>query len=77
MSGNTAASLEHDGDAGTSEEASVTASELEEHDGHVAQAAFLLWMENLDFDWTQLSPAQKEIYHGMVGRYMQSLEDND
>ena len=50
---------------------SVTSSQAEEHNQHVAQAVFLLWLEGYDFDWTQLTEGQQNAYHGMVGRYLQ------
>ena len=56
---------------------SVTSSQAEEHNQHVAQAAFLLWLEGYDFDWTQLTEGQQNAYHGMVGRYLQDQRDNN
>ena len=50
---------------------------MEEHDHHVAQAAFLLWVEGFSFDWTQMTESQQDLYHGMVGRYLQSMNDVD
>ena len=46
---------------------SVTSSQVEEHNQHVAQAAFLLWLEGYNFDWTQLTEGQQDACHGMVG----------
>ena len=56
---------------------SVDSTALNEHDYHVAQAAFVLYMEHLNFDWEQLSPNQQFLYHGMVGRYLQNIDEVD
>ena len=61
----------------SSNDDSPTPEELDEHDGHVAEAAFVLWLEGLNFDWTQLTPNQQDHYHTMVGRYLQNLKDVD
>ena len=60
----------------TMSEGTVTSEDLEAHDQHIAQAAFVLWTENLSFDWTQLSDRQQDLYHAMVGRYFQSMNDD-
>ena len=64
-------------DSESSGRPSVTGSQAEERNQHVAQAAFLLWLEGYDFDWTQLTEGQQNAYHGMVGRYLQSQHDNN
>ena len=60
----------------TTSEGTITSEDLEAHDQHIAQAAFVLWTETLSFDWTQLSDRQQDLYHAMVGRYLQSMHDD-
>ena len=57
-------------------EGAITSEDLEAHDQHIAQAAFVLWTENLSFAWTQLSDRQQDPYHAMVGRYLQSTNND-
>ena len=61
----------------SSDEESVSESGIHEHNHHVAQAAFLLWVEGYSFDWGQLTEAQQDAYHEMVGRYLQNINDVD
>ena len=60
-----------------SESGSVGSANWQEHDHHVAQAAFVLFVEGFRFDWEQMSENQQELYHGMVGRYLQNLHNNN
>ena len=60
-----------------SEASSVDTEVQYEHDHHIAQAALVLFTQNLQFDWEQLTPSQQDIYHGMVGRYLQSTDGLD
>ena len=43
----------------------------------IAQAAFLLYQHNFHFDWEQLTPIQQDIYHGLVGRWLQQVHEVD
>ena len=61
----------------TSEARSIGSAELQEHDHHIAQAAFVLFTEGLQFDWEQMSMNQQDLYHAMVGRYLRNLHDKD
>ena len=60
----------------TESEGSVNSADREAHDHHIAQAAFVLWTEGLTFDWTQMTNRQQDMYHAMVGRYLQNLNDD-
>ena len=72
---------ESEDEAANDNAASETASEGEpdwdEHNHHIAQAAFILWMEGYSFDWTQMFELQQDLYRAMVGRYLQNLERDD
>ena len=60
-----------------SEPESEGSADWQEHDHHIAQAAFVVFVEGFQFDWEQLSETQQDIYHGMVGRYPQNLHQDD
>ena len=60
-----------------SSQVEATPSEMDEHDSHVAQAAFFLWMEHYEFQWEQMTENQQNLYHGMIGRYLQSMHNDD
>ena len=52
-------------------------SGIYEMDFQIAAAACMLYQYNYNFDWEQLSQNQQEIYHGMIGRLLQSLSEVD
>ena len=51
--------------------------ETDELDFQVAQAAFLLWQNGFNFDWEQLTEAQQDIYHGLVGEWLTRVHEVD
>ena len=52
-------------------------SQAYEMDHQIAAAASLLYQYGYDFDWEQLTPDQQDIYHSMIGRLLQSIEEVD
>ena len=46
-------------------------------DHQVASAACLLYQYGYRFDWEQLTTRQQDIYHGMIGRLLRSIEEVD
>ena len=50
---------------------------LTPHDYVIVEAAVTLLLEGYQFDWQQLNPEQKELYHARVGQYMCSLHEVD
>ena len=47
------------------------------HDIAVAQAAFLLYQQGFDFAWEQLTEAQQDVYHALVGNWLMQLPEID
>ena len=52
-------------------------SEPTEYDWAIARAAFTLYQADMQFDWEQLSESQQQIYHSLVGRMLQELQEVD
>ena len=52
-------------------------SEPSEHDIAIAQAAFFLYQNNLQFDWEQLSEEQQDVYHSLVGQWIANIHEVD
>ena len=46
-------------------------------DFQIAAAASLLYQYGYDFDWEQMTEVQQDIYHGMIGRLLRTIEEVD
>ena len=50
---------------------------MSDHDHAMAHAAFFLYQNNITVDWEQLSEAQQDIYHSLVGAWLQGIHEVD